>query len=307
MAPRPQLHPGSSLRCSAALSHQPPTIPSAPPNTGREYHLTCMREMNTNDWPALQLSAAAVAYPSLALTYLSQAAYLIHEPHDYATVFWSWVPGPVQWPMLILATAATIIASQALISASFSVVSQVTLHLLLAYHCDLHGSDHLPLHCLQAMKLGLFPTMTIKHTGAEHAGQIYISEVNFLLMAACVPVVGGFRDTVALGHAYGAVSVPSAQDFGCHHHVPSTRPFDGTQSWMLISGRWHTNTPMPFDPIMCNYVSMASSHSSCGKLATWIVLELPNPPAKGAVCAAAESTARAASKHDPASGFEEPG
>jgi KUP system potassium uptake protein len=55
------------------------------------------------------------------------------------------------------------------------------------------------------MKLGLFPTMTVQHTGAGHAGQIYISEVNYTLMLACVLVVGGFRDTVALGHAYGAL------------------------------------------------------------------------------------------------------
>jgi KUP system potassium uptake protein len=66
-----------------------------------------------------------VAYPALVITYLSQAAYLIDEPQAYSSLFWSWVPGPVQWPMLILATAATIIASQALITASFSVVSQV--------------------------------------------------------------------------------------------------------------------------------------------------------------------------------------
>ena len=67
-----------------------------------------------------------MAYPALALTYLSQAAYLVDEPQNYASLFWSWVPGRVQWPMLILATAATIIASQALISASFSLVSQVS-------------------------------------------------------------------------------------------------------------------------------------------------------------------------------------
>jgi KUP system potassium uptake protein len=61
---------------------------------------------------------------------------------------------------------------------------------------------------MQAMNLGLFPIMTIKHTGAKHSGQIYIREINFLLMLACVLVVAAFQDTAALGNAYGMALVP---------------------------------------------------------------------------------------------------
>jgi hypothetical protein len=74
--------------------------------------------------------------------------------------------------------------------------------------------------CLQAIKLGLFPTMTVKHTGVGHAGQIYISEVNYLLMVACVLVVGGFRDTVAPGPCLRcAADAEDPAAAGHRHHL----------------------------------------------------------------------------------------
>jgi hypothetical protein len=100
---------------------------------------------------------------------------------------------------------------------------------------------------LQAMKLGLFPTMTVKHTGGGHAGQIYIAEVNYLLMFACVLVVAGFQDTTALGTAYGTPLCPGIKFAHCASvHSP----------------------PPPIPPILLMFASYAHTfgvHAHLGK------------------------------------------
>ena len=93
----------------------------------------------------------------------------------------SYYTGPVYWPMFIVAVAAAIIASQAMISATFSILKQ-------------------------AMSLGCFPSIRIVHTSTKYAGQVYIPEINYFLMVACVLVTVGFKNTIILGNAYGKYS-----------------------------------------------------------------------------------------------------
>ena len=82
------------------------------------------------------------------------------------------------WPMFVVAVLAAIIASQAMISATFSIIQQ-------------------------SLSLGCFPRVKIVHTSAKYAGQVYIPEINYLLMLSCVGVTLGFRTTAKIGNAYG--------------------------------------------------------------------------------------------------------
>ena len=87
-------------------------------------------------------------------------------------------PGPVYWPMFVVAVAASIIASQALISATFSIVKQ-------------------------SLALGCFPRVKVVHTSTKLEGQVYIPEINYILMVACVIVTASFKNTTLIGFAYG--------------------------------------------------------------------------------------------------------
>jgi KUP system potassium uptake protein len=120
-------------------------------------------------------------FPGLLLNYFGQGALfleagphanLIHNP------FYELVGGHLLIPMIVLATLATIIASQALISGAFSLTSQ-------------------------AVQLGYWPRVTVVHTSHKAEGQIYIPEVNYLLMVACVALVLSYRSSDALAAAYG--------------------------------------------------------------------------------------------------------
>lgn len=84
----------------------------------------------------------------------------------------------IYWPMFLVAVLAAIIASQAMISATFSIIQQ-------------------------SLSLGCFPRVKIVHTSAKYAGQVYIPEINYLLMLACIGVTLGFRTTAKIGNAYG--------------------------------------------------------------------------------------------------------
>ena len=115
--------------------------------------------------------------PALMLNYFGQCAYLIE--HGWVEKpFWALVPESMLYPMVGLATAATVIASQALISGAFSLTRQ-------------------------AVQLGYMPRVTITHTSAVNEGQIYIPEVNTALMVSCLFLVVVFRESSALAGAYG--------------------------------------------------------------------------------------------------------
>jgi KUP system potassium uptake protein len=127
----------------------------------------------------IRISWFVVVCPALLLNYLGQGAYL--ESGGTAVggnVFYSIVPRFAIYPMVILATLATIIASQALISGAFSLTSQ-------------------------GIGLGLFPRLKIVHTHDAHEGQIYVPFINWALFVGCILVVLGFRSSSALAAAYG--------------------------------------------------------------------------------------------------------
>jgi KUP system potassium uptake protein len=121
----------------------------------------------------------AVVFPALLLNYLGQGAYLLSgAPVAGGKLFYSLAPAPLLLPLVVLATLATIVASQALISGAFSLTSQ-------------------------AIGLGLFPRIAVVHTHRAHAGQIYIPIVNWGMYLGCVALVLAFGSYSALGAAYG--------------------------------------------------------------------------------------------------------
>jgi KUP system potassium uptake protein len=121
-----------------------------------------------------------VVFPGLLLCYFGQGALFLIMPTDTVEnpFFHLFKGGPFLYPMVALATMAAVIASQALISGAYSLTNQ-------------------------AVQLGYAPRVTIVHTSAKAEGQIYIPEVNYMLMAACVAVVLGFGSSTALAGAYG--------------------------------------------------------------------------------------------------------
>jgi len=119
-----------------------------------------------------------VVFPALILNYLGQAALLLSSPSAVSNPFYLLTPSWAQLPMVILATLATVIASQAVVSGAFSVTRQ-------------------------AMQLGFLPRMTIRHTSSRHEGRIYAPGVNWILFAAVIALVVGFGSSAALGSAYG--------------------------------------------------------------------------------------------------------
>ena len=120
----------------------------------------------------------ALVLPSLILNYFGQGALVYANAQGAENPFYLLVPHVLQFPMIILATVATVIASQALISGAFSLTQQ----------------------CVQ---LGYAPRFNIIHTSGEEAGQIYVPEVNAALMVGCLIMVLGFRSSSALSAAYG--------------------------------------------------------------------------------------------------------
>ncbi len=125
----------------------------------------------------IRLSWALLVGPSLVLCYLGQAALVLEQPDKAENPFFGLAPDGGTLPLVILATAATVVASQALITGVFSLARQ-------------------------GIQLGVLPRLTIKHTHADHEGQIYVPFVNFAVGALCVAVVLLFQSSSALAHAY---------------------------------------------------------------------------------------------------------
>lgn len=124
-----------------------------------------------------------VAFPALLINYFGQGALLIQRGDDVRdNPFYELAPDWALYPMVVIATLAAVIASQALISGAYSLAQQ-------------------------AIQLGLWPRMTIVHTSREASGQIYIPEINWALMVACVALVVGFRASSNLAAAYGIAVV----------------------------------------------------------------------------------------------------
>ncbi|VAI05866.1 unnamed protein product [Triticum turgidum subsp. durum] len=132
-------------------------------------------------YSAIQLAFTSLVYPALILAYMGQAAYL-SKHHDFYSNsqvgFYIAVPDKVRWPVLVLAILASVVGSQAIISGTFSIINQ-------------------------SQSLSCFPRVKVVHTSEKIHGQIYIPEINWLLMILCIAVTVGFRDTKHMGNASG--------------------------------------------------------------------------------------------------------
>ncbi len=120
----------------------------------------------------------AIVLPSLFLNYLGQGALLLTDPAAAENPFYLLAPTWALYPLVALATVATVVASQAVISGAFSLT-------------------------MQAIQLGYLPRMKIIHTSSRERGQIYMPHINWLLMVACIGLVLGFRTSSNLAAAYG--------------------------------------------------------------------------------------------------------
>ncbi|CAN6292839.1 unnamed protein product [Urochloa humidicola] len=127
---------------------------------------------------SIQLSFGFGLVPSVLLAYIGQAAYLRVHPEDVANTFYRSTPISLFWPTFILALAASIIGSQAMISCAFATISH-------------------------SQTLGCFPRVKIMHTSRQYSGQLYIPEVNYLLCLGACLVTIGFKTTVIIGEAHG--------------------------------------------------------------------------------------------------------
>lgn len=127
---------------------------------------------------SIRLSWIGLVFPALLLNYYGQGAKILEHPALAFNPFYGLVPRPFLYPMVALSTAATIIASQSMISGVFSLTQQ-------------------------AVQLGYLPRFRIIHTSEEARGQIYIAGVNWTLMFACIGLVLAFRESSRLAGAYG--------------------------------------------------------------------------------------------------------
>ncbi len=141
--------------------------------------------------------------PSLLLNYLGQGALLLTHPEHAHQIFFSMVPSWGRIPIVILATMATIIASQAVITGAFSLTSQ-------------------------AIQLGFLPRLKVVHTSAKQRGQIYVPVVNWILMVATITLVIGFKTSSRLAAAYGVA-------------VTSTMLVTTLLFYVVARNRWNWN------------------------------------------------------------------
>ncbi len=134
--------------------------------------------------PPIRRAWFGIVFPALMLQYLGQSALILHHPADVTNPFFLLLPSWARIPMVVLATVATVIASQAVISGAFSVSRQ-------------------------ASQLGLLPPLTVRQTSRESAGQVYLPVVNMALFVGVLTVMLAFRSSSRLATAYG-VSVTGA-------------------------------------------------------------------------------------------------
>jgi KUP system potassium uptake protein len=119
-----------------------------------------------------------LVFPACTLSYLGQGSLILDSHANVASPFFLLVPGWGQWPLVLLATAATVIASQAVITGAFSVAHQ-------------------------AVQLGYLPRLRTEHTSAEAPGQVYVPWINWLLMVSVLTLVFTFETSAALAFAFG--------------------------------------------------------------------------------------------------------
>jgi KUP system potassium uptake protein len=128
--------------------------------------------------PAISRAWFFVVFPALTLNYMGQGSLILNTPSAIDNPFFLLIPHWGRIPMVVLATVATVIASQSVISGAFSVTRQ-------------------------AVQLGFLPRLTIRHTSAREIGQVYVPAVNWFLLGAVVALVVGFGSSTRLASAYG--------------------------------------------------------------------------------------------------------
>ena len=149
----------------------------------------------------IKLAWFSVVFPSLYLNYLGQGALILDHPDNVRNPFYMLVPDELVYPMVAMATLATIIASQAVISGAFSLTRQ-------------------------AMQLGYAPRMHTIFTSEREMGQIYVPGINWMLLGAVIALVVGFRSSSALASAYGIA-------------VTMTMMIDTLLAFVVIRGLWN--------------------------------------------------------------------
>ncbi|MGW0947866.1 potassium transporter Kup [Streptomyces sp. NPDC002623] len=148
--------------------------------------------------------------PACVLSYLGQGALILDDPDNISSPFFLLVPDWGRWPMVILATAATVIASQAVITGAYSVASQ-------------------------AAQLGYLPRLRIAHTSESTIGQIYVPWINWLLMVSVLTLVFAFRTSAALAFAFG-MAVTGTITITTLLFFYVARAKWGTPRWLLAIG-----------------------------------------------------------------------
>jgi KUP system potassium uptake protein len=155
---------------------------------------------------AIGLSWLTLVYPCLMLNYLGQGALLLEVPDAARNPFFLMAPEWARLPLVGIATLATIIASQAVISGAFSVTRQ-------------------------AIQLGFLPRLSIHHTSAKAEGQIYIPIVNWTLLVAVVMLVLGFKESTGLAAAYGIAVTGTMFITSCMMAVVMFRIWKWNPAW----------------------------------------------------------------------------
>ncbi|NNM70999.1 potassium transporter Kup [Enterovirga aerilata] len=147
-----------------------------------------------------------LVFPCLALNYLGQGSLVLQDAEAAADPFFRLVPEWALLPLVVLATCATVIAGQANITGAFSMSRQ-------------------------AVQLGLLPRLEIRHTSEAHSGQIYLPQINFLLLVGVIILVLAFRSSSALAAAYGIA-------------VTGTMLITGTMAFIVARRVWKWSTPV---------------------------------------------------------------
>ena len=161
----------------------------------------------------IRLAWFVVVLPALLINYFGQGALLIHTPSAVENPFYRMAPEWALYPVVAIATAAAVIASQALISGAFSLT-------------------------MQAVQLGYIPRVAIEHTSARQFGQIYIPAVNWALMVACIGLVLGFRSSSSLAAAYGVA-------------VTTTMLITTLLLYVVMRERWRWSLPLAAAVVGC--------------------------------------------------------
>ncbi|RDK02854.1 potassium transporter Kup [Paraburkholderia lacunae] len=151
----------------------------------------------------IRLTWFGLVFPALALNYLGQGALLLADPGALQNPFYRLFPQWALYPMIVLSTIATVIASQAVISGTYSMTKQ-------------------------AMQLGFLPRMNVVYTSEREMGQIYVPGINWTLLAAVVAAVLGFGSSTALGSAYGIA-------------VTGTMLITTVLTFFVVRYAWHYN------------------------------------------------------------------